>query len=79
MRVDHLARQWRMIREIEASPNELTVAEIDRPDGMQGTTRKRSPSKAYSKNWDGLFCYGGPKPIGCLILFKMAGPDRREE
>jgi hypothetical protein len=69
MRGDQLARQWRVIRAIEASPNGLTAAGIVRPDGAQGTARKRSPSRAYSNNWDGLFCYEGPKPIVCLILF----------
>ena len=62
MRGDQLARQWRVIRAIEASPNRLTMGEIARPDGSHGTKRKGSPSKAYSKSWDGLFCFGGPKP-----------------
>jgi hypothetical protein len=53
---DQLARPWRAIRTIEASPNGLTVAEIAMVDGAQGTARKGSPSKAYSNNWDGLFC-----------------------
>jgi len=33
MRGDQLARQWRVIRAIEASPNGLTVAEIARREG----------------------------------------------
>jgi hypothetical protein len=69
MRGDQLTRQWRVIRAIEASPNGLAVAEIARPDGAQGIARKRSPSKACSKSWNGLFCYGGPKPVVSLILF----------
>ena len=32
MRGDQLARQWRIIRAIEASPNGLTVAEIAKRD-----------------------------------------------
>ena len=33
MRGDQLARQWRVLRTIGASSNELTVAENVRPDG----------------------------------------------
>jgi hypothetical protein len=62
MRGDQLARHWRAIRAIEANTNEGSGAEIFRPDGAQRTAWKRSPSRAYSKNWDGLFCYWkGPK------------------
>jgi len=42
MRGDRLARQWLVKWGIEANPNELTVAGIFRPDGAQGTARKRS-------------------------------------
>ena len=28
------------------------------------------PFKSLFQNSDGLFCYGGPTPIGCLILFE---------
>ena len=59
MRGDQLAERWRVNRGIEASPNGLTVVEIARPAAAQGTARKRSPSKACSKSWDRLFCYGG--------------------
>jgi len=58
-----------VIRAIEASPNGLTVTEIAMVDGGQGTAWKGSPSKAYSNNWDRLFCYEEPKPRDCLILF----------
>jgi len=57
MRGDQLAFEMRVNRAIDASPNGLTGGEIFRPDGVQGTARKRSHSKACSKNWDGLFCY----------------------
>jgi hypothetical protein len=55
MRGDQLARQWRVIRAIEASPNGLTVAENARLHEAQGIARKRSPSKAYSDNGMGFF------------------------
>ena len=48
MRGDQLARQWRVIRALEASPNELTAAEIAWPDGRLEPARKRSPSKVLS-------------------------------
>jgi hypothetical protein len=57
MRGDQLARHWRVIWAIEASTNEVSGAEIFMAHGAQGTARKRSPSKACPKNWDGLFCY----------------------
>jgi len=69
MRGDQLTRQWRVIRAIEARPNGLTTAEIARPDGAQGTARKISPPRAYSNNWDGLFCYEGPKLVVSRIPF----------
>ena len=56
MRGVQLARQWRVNQAFEATPHGLTMAEIARPDGAQGTAWKRSPSKACSKNWDGFFC-----------------------
>jgi hypothetical protein len=58
MRGDQLARQSRVLRAIEARSKGLTLVEIARPDGAQRTVQKRSPSKAYSKSWDGLFRYG---------------------
>jgi len=58
MRGNQLARQWRENPRIEASPKGLTIAEIDPSDGAQGTAQMRSPSKACSINWDGLFCFG---------------------
>ena len=57
MRGDQLVRLWKVLGGIEANPNGLTMAEIARPNGAQGTAWKRSPSKASSKNWDGLFCF----------------------
>ena len=69
MRGDQLVRIWRVMRAIEASPNGLTVTEIAMVDGGQGTAWKGSPSKAYSNNWNRLFCYEGPKPIVWLIIF----------
>jgi hypothetical protein len=68
MRGDQLARPWWVIRAIEDSTEGLTVAENARSDGTQRTARERSHSKAYSNNWNGLFCYEGPKPIARLIL-----------
>ena len=80
MRGDQLARQWRIIRGIEASSNGLTVAEIARPDGAQGTASKKSPSRACSKNWDGLFCYWKADKANILFdPFLKACPHRRGE
>jgi hypothetical protein len=59
MRGDQLVRQWRIIRAMEASPKGLIVAEIATRDGAQGALQIKTPSKACSKNWNGLFCYGG--------------------
>ena len=80
MRGDQLGRQWWVNRAIEASPKGLTIAEIARPDEAQGTAWKRSPSKACSKNWDGLFWYWkGAKTNRLFDAFLKAGPDRRGE
>jgi hypothetical protein len=69
MRGDQLARQWRVTRAIEASPNELTAAEIARLVGVRETIWKRSALEACSKNWNGLFCYVGPKPVVYQVFF----------
>ena len=58
MRGDQSARQWRVTRAIEARPNGLTLAEIAACDAHIRPYRK-SPSKACSKRWNGLFCYWG--------------------
>ena len=58
MRGDQLAWQWRVLRTIGASSNELTVAENVRPDGGL-YPMKEKPSRACSKSWDGLFCFWG--------------------
>jgi hypothetical protein len=80
MRGDQLVRQWWVNRGIEGNPNGLTMAEIARCDGAQGTAAKRSPSKACSKNWDRLFCYWkGAKANRLLDAFLKAGPDSRGE
>jgi hypothetical protein len=80
MRGDQLVRQWWVNRGIEANPNGLTMDEIARPDGAQGIAWKRSPSKACSKNWDGLFCYWrGAKANILFEAFLKAGPDGKEE
>lgn len=55
MRDDQLARQWRVIRAMGASPKGLIVAKTARHDGAQGTTRKRSPLKACPKTGMGFF------------------------
>jgi len=59
MRGDQLARQWRVSRRIVASSNGQSVVEIAKLEGVLGTPREGSPSKAFSKSWDGLFCYEG--------------------
>ena len=41
MRGDQLARQWRAIRAIEASPNELTAAEIAACNGHMGPIEEK--------------------------------------
>jgi len=56
MRGDQLTPQWRATRAIEARPNGLTMVEIAACDGHRGPYR-RSPSKACSKSWTGLFCF----------------------
>jgi len=40
MRGDQLARQWRVIRAIEARPDGLTLAEIAACDGHRSPYRK---------------------------------------
>ena len=44
MRGDQLARQWRVVRTIEASPNGLTAAKIAVYDGHMAPYEKRSKS-----------------------------------
>jgi len=46
MRGEKLARQWQLIRAIEASPNGLTVAEIPAPNEAQGSGQNREPFKS---------------------------------
>jgi len=58
MRGDCLAREGGNPRAIRASLKGLTVAEIVRGDGVKKAIQMRSPSKACSKKWDGLFCFG---------------------
>ncbi len=66
---DQLVRPWCVLRGIEATPDGLIMAEVARPDGARETALKRSPSKARSKNWNGLFCYRGPTPVVSGVLF----------
>jgi hypothetical protein len=73
MRGDQSICLWRVYRGIEVSSNELTAAEIACPDGTLETARKRSPSKACSKSWNGLFCYGRPEPVVFRIFLKWPG------
>ncbi len=58
MRGDQLAREWPIIRAIEAIPNGLTAAETVRDDEVKKALQRRSPSKAYSKKWMGFFVLG---------------------
>ena len=58
MRGDQLAREWRLHWAFEAGSNGLASAEIPMRDEAQRCGQNRSPSKACSKRWDGLFYYG---------------------
>jgi hypothetical protein len=51
MRGDQLARQWRVIRAIEASPNGLTVAEIAVCDGHMALYEKPLKSLFQELEW----------------------------
>ena len=55
MRGDQLARQWEIIRAVEASPNELTVAEIATIDGAQGLHRREALQKPIPITGVGFF------------------------
>ena len=52
MRVDQLARQWRVIRAIEASPNGLTVTEI--------AQRKKTGIRTIYRDLEALQAAGFP-------------------
>ena len=41
MRGDQLARQWQVIRAVEASPKKLTVADIARPDEIRDPAEEK--------------------------------------
>jgi len=58
MRGDELARQWRVIRAIEASPNGLTMAEIAACDGHRGPYRWKALQKPVPKAGMGFFVMG---------------------
>jgi hypothetical protein len=49
MRGDQLARQWRVIRAIEASPNGLTMAEIAVSDGHMGPIDEKCFKSLFQK------------------------------
>jgi len=55
MRGDQLARQWRVIRAIEASPNGLTAAEIAVCDGHMAPYEKPLKSLFQELEWAFLF------------------------
>jgi len=59
MRGDQLARQWRVIRAIEASLKGLPAAEIAGLDGAQGSGQNRKPlQKPIPKVGMGFFVMG---------------------
>ena len=55
MRGDQLARQWRVRRAIEASPNGLMVAEIARPQGAHWLHGRETHEKPIPITGIGLF------------------------
>ena len=56
MRGDQLARQWRVIWVIEASPKRLTVADIARPDEIDILTEQKPFKSLFQKlGWAFLF------------------------
>jgi hypothetical protein len=61
---------------MEASPKGLIVAEIATRDGAQGALQIKTPSKACSKNWNGLFCYGGAEANSLSNTFLGSSPYR---
>jgi predicted DNA-binding transcriptional regulator YafY len=82
MRGDQLARQWRVIRAIEASSNGLTVAEIAKREETGIRTiyrdlealRNQCHAKAQSAP-RGIFTL----PLSFLIIFSSARPSIREK
>jgi hypothetical protein len=55
MRGDELARQWRVMRAIEASPNGLPVAEIAVYEGQMGPINERCLKSLFQKlEWASL-------------------------
>jgi hypothetical protein len=58
MRGDQLARQWRVIRAIEASPNGLTMAEISDPMGHLEPNGREALKKPVPKAGMGFFAMG---------------------
>ena len=57
MRGDQLARQWRVTRGIEVSPNGLTMAEIAACDGHNGPIEE-ALQKPVPKSGMGFFVMG---------------------
>jgi len=56
MRGDLLARQWRVIRAIEARPNGLTMAEIAACNGPVGPVNEKPFKSLFQKmEWAFLF------------------------
>ena len=60
MRGDQLARQWRVIRAIEASPNGLTAAEITVCNGHMARLNKK-PLKSLFQKLEWAFLLWGAK------------------
>jgi hypothetical protein len=58
MRGDQLARQWRVIRTIEARLKELSAAEIARPDEI-GILTEQKPFKSLFQKLGWVFFWGG--------------------
>ena len=61
MRGDHSARQWQVIRAIEASSKGLTAAEIAGPDEARGSGQNEEALKSLFQKlgWAFLFISGG--------------------
>ena len=58
MRGDELVGLWRVIRAVEASPNESIVTEVVGPDDIPGSLQMKGLPKACSKTGMGSFVFG---------------------
>ena len=69
MQGDQLARQWRVMRAIEASPNGLIVAEISIGDRHMAGLTDEKPFKSLFQKLEWAFLLWGTEASGFRILF----------